>query len=330
MKAMEHYGNMEFATKKDLFKFLVENRDKLIAQKKAVKKEADCPVIVKPVIVKPVIEEDPDNPGAIKADGNTIADLPNMNSLKVVCVINTTNFLDNHNDLHLPGIWNRSLQNNKMIMHLQEHDMEFEKIIADGDQLKAYTKTYKWSELGYPYQGTTEALLFESEILKERNEFMFNQYARGWVRNHSVGMYYVKMDFAINDEEYPNEYEAWKKYYPQIANQEFADEKGYFWYVLEAKLIEGSAVPLGSNTATPTLDNGISKDMVICPACGHEFDYNSVSEAGIGYVECPKCNKPVSRRKQDDPPDKGTHDISEPGGKPTQIDYKFLLSNLKN
>jgi hypothetical protein len=325
---MEHFGNLEFATKKELFKFLVENRDKLIAQKKAVKKDADCPVVVKPIIIKPVIE-DPDEPGAIKTAGNTIADLPDMNSLKVVCVINTTNFMDSHMDVHIPGLWNRSLQNNKMIMHLQEHNMEFDKIIADGDQLKAYTKNYKWSELGYPYQGTTEALLFESEILKSRNEFMFNQYARGWVRNHSVGMYYVKMDFAINDEEYPNEYEAWKKYYPQIANPEMADERGYFWYVLEAKLVEGSAVPIGSNTATPTLDNGISKDMVIYLSCGHEFDYNSVSEAGMGYINCPKCNKPVSRRKENDPPDKGTHNTSEPG-KPTQIDYKFLLSKLKN
>ena len=32
-----------------------------------------------------------------------------------------------------------------------------------------------------------------------------------------------------------------------------ADERGYFWYVLEAKCVEGSAVPIGSNTATPTL-----------------------------------------------------------------------------
>jgi len=322
---MEHYGTMEFSTKKELFKFLVENRDKLIAQKKAIKKEGDCPVIVRPTLVI-----DPEKAQAAKAAGRTIADLPDMDSLKVVAVINTTNFLDNHIDLHLPGIWKRSLQNNKMIMHLQEHDMEFEKVISDGDQLKAYTKNYKWSELGFPYKGETEALIFESEILKERNEFMFRQYGKGWVRNHSVGMYYVKIDFAINDEDYPNEYDAWEKYYPQIANQDFADEKGYFWYVLEAKLIEGSAVPLGSNIATPTLDNGIDKNIVRCSACGNEFDYNSIPEAGIGYVECPKCSKPVTQKENFDPP-QGTQDTSEPD-KSTQetIDYKYLLSNLKN
>ena len=289
---MEHYGNMEFATKKELFKFMVENKDKLIAQKKAVKKEVDCGVIVKPTLVfDPKLT-------ANKAEGDTV-DPINMNSLKVVVVINTTNFLDSHMDVHLPGIWNKSLQDNKMIMHVQEHDMAFDKIIADGDELKAYAKRFKWPELGYSYKGETEALIFESEILRKRNEYMLNQYANGWVRNHSVGMYYVKLDMAINDEDEPNEFEAWNKYYPQIVNPEVADQRGYFWYVLEAKCIEGSAVPLGSNTATPTLDNGTDKN--------------------------------DKQNKDDEPSRTDTQNPDEPENKSTQqIDYKFLVNNLKN
>jgi len=281
---MEHYGNMEFTTKKELFKFLSENRDKLIAQKKSVKKEADCPVIVKPIIVIDLKK------GVNKEDGK-INEPKNMESLKVVCIINTTNFLDSHLDLHLPGMWNKSIQDNKMIMHVQEHDMqEFEKIIADGDQLKVYTKRFKWSELGYSYSGETEALVFESEILRKRNEFMLNQYANGWVRNHSVGMYYVKTDFAINDEDFPNEFEAWNKYYPQIANKEVADERDYFWYVLEAKCVEGSAVPLGSNTATPTLSIETTKNE----------------------------------------PSNGTHNTFQPGNSTEKkIDFKYLTNNFK-
>lgn len=238
---------MEFATKKELFKFLADNKDKLIAQKRAELKKKDMPVLVDPIIVTDAKHR------AIKEAGKP-ADIASISSLNVVCIINTTNFLDSHMDLHLPGLWNKSLQDNRMIMHLQEHEMEFDKIIADGDQLKAYTKRFKWSELGYDFKGETEALVFESEILKSRNPFMLNQYANKWVKNHSVGMYYVKMDMAINDEEMPNYYEAWKKYYPQIVNPEMADERGYFWYVLEAKCIEGSAVPIGSNSTTPTLE----------------------------------------------------------------------------
>ena len=241
--------NKDFSTKKEMFSALVENKDVLMAQKKAIKKEVDCGIIVTPTIVREK------NIEANKEEGEII-DSININELKVVVIINTTNFLDKHGDVHMPGLWNKSLSENKMIMHLQEHEMEFDKIIADGEQLKAYTKTYTWAELGYSYQGLTEGLTFESTILRKRNEFMLNQYANGWVKNHSVGMYYVKMDFAINDEDYPNEFEAWNKYYSQIANKEVADERGYFWYVLEAKVIEGSAVPLGSNSATPTLEIG--------------------------------------------------------------------------
>lgn len=242
---MEYLGNKEFLTKKAMFQFMIEHKETLIAQKKAVDKKADA-FIYQPIIVH-------DKPtGQNKAEENII-DPVNIDILKVVVVINTTNFLDRHGDVHIPGIWNKSLQENKTIMHLQEHEMEFDKIISDGDKLKAYTKTYSWSELGYPYEGFTEGLTFESTIERKRNEFMLNQYANGWVRNHSVGMRYVKIDFAINDEDCPNEFEAWNKYYPQIANKEVADERGYFWYVLEAKVIEGSAVPIGSNSATPTI-----------------------------------------------------------------------------
>ena len=83
---------------------------------------------------------------------------------------------------------------------------------------------------------------------------MFQQYSEGFVNNHSVGMQYVKIALAINDEDYPEEKETWNKYINKVANQETAIEKGYFWAVTEAKLIEGSAVVLGSNPITPTLN----------------------------------------------------------------------------
>ena len=245
---MEHYNDKEFKTKKELFEFIIQNKETLIAQKKSVTKQVDCSVALAPVIVK-------DQKIVNKEEGGNIPDV-DVDSLKVVVLINTTNYFDSHRDVHIGGIWKKSLKENTMILHLQEHEMEFDKIIASGEQLKAYTKNYTWAELGYPYEGTTEGLTFESTILKKRNEFMLNQYANGWVENHSVSMRYVKFDFAINDEDYPNEYEAWKKYYPLIANKEDVDQYGYFSYVLEAKVIEGSAVPIGSNRATPTLSNG--------------------------------------------------------------------------
>lgn len=38
------------------------------------------------------------------------------------------------------------------------------------------------------------------------------------------------------------------------------------------------------------------ENVVACPSCGENFDYMSVSEAGMGYVECPHCSEAVSQK----------------------------------
>tara|TARA_R110000796_G_scaffold182986_1_gene299474 strand:- start:192 stop:557 length:366 start_codon:yes stop_codon:yes gene_type:complete len=91
--------------------------------------------------------------------------------------------------------------------------------------------------------------------MKEYNSKVFNEYKSGRITQHSVGMQYVKMDLAVNDEEYEEEYKVWKDNIDNLGNSEQANEKGYFWFVREAKLIEISAVLLGSNSLTPTLEN---------------------------------------------------------------------------
>ncbi len=286
MENQFNYGAKQFGTQKELFAFLFKNKKQLIAQKKAVTKFADC-VTCEPVIMhdKPTKTE--------KADQPIEGVLPD--TLRVGVIINTTNFMDCHDDVHIPGLWSKSLAENKMMMHVQEHEMEFEKIISDGKNLKAYTRNYTWEELGYKYPGVTEGLTFDSIIERKRNEFMLNQYKNGWVRNHSVGMRYVKFDLAMNDEDCPNEFAAWNLYYPQIANKERADEKGYFWYVIEAKCIEGSAVPMGSNSATPTM---------------------TVEEMPI---EETKNEPPIEALPIE--PEQSTH---------KSIDYNYLLTHLKN
>lgn len=331
MEPQFNYGNKSFPTQKELFSFLFKNKKQLVAQKRAVMKKADC-VSIQPSII---FEK---SRVANKAGEDQPIDPMMQDTLKVVCIINTTNFLDCHGDVHIPGLWTKSLQENKMLMHLQEHEMEFEKIISDGTNLKAYTRSYTWAELGFPYEGITEGLTFESTIEKKRNEFMLNQYANGWVRNHSVGMYYVKMDMAINDEEYPNEFEAWKKYYPMIANSEKADDKGYFWYVLQAKCVEGSAVPLGSNMATPTMtvecmmpENDMPENKPkksICPNCQASFDYLSVPESGMGYIECPNCKTALTQNTIE--PSAKTLIKAAVIGTQKTIDYSYLLTHLKN
>jgi hypothetical protein len=161
--------------------------------------------------------------------------------------------MDSHSDVHIPGIWNKSLKDNKAFIHLQEHNMGFAYVISD--ESKGYTEKLTWKELGLDLAGVTEALIF-STPLKGRNPYMEDQYRKGFVKNHSVGMRYVTIKLCINeaeDEYYKEEYANWVQYAPMVANIADAEAQGFFWAVLEAKIIEGSAVVKGSNIITPTM-----------------------------------------------------------------------------
>lgn len=231
-----------FEDKRDLFKFLKENKQALIAEKKYMVKHADT------VYYSTSIEDGKGN--AFKSENMSLS---NVNKIQIKAVINTTNLLDSHGDVHIKGLWNKSVKEQKNIYLLQEHKMTFTGIISDN--VKASTKTYKWSELGFDYQGDTQALVFDVEAEKDRNPYMFEQYAKNRVKNHSVGMRYVKIDLAVNSEEkyWAEEKEIWDKYINEVANKTDAEEQGFFWAVTEAKFVEGSAVPVGSNFATPTI-----------------------------------------------------------------------------
>lgn len=242
----------QFANKAALIDFLVENKETIITQKKMALKTSDAISYAPSRLIDRNGEE-------IKASSSDQVDLIDADRLKLELVINTTNLMDSHRDVHFRGIWSKSLKEQRNLMLLQEHQMKFDSIISD--QVKASAKIIGWDDLGYEYEGKTQALIFKTEISKDRNPFMFEQYAKGYVRNHSVGMRYVKIDLATNDERYPEEVSVWNKYFDKIVNKEMAEEIGYFWAVTEAKIVEGSAVPMGSNHATPTLTIEAKQDI---------------------------------------------------------------------
>lgn len=240
-----------FKEDKELFDFLVKNEADILYSKKQAIKYSDGFAGINI---------------ATKSFSMPKADLMDQESIDVIAVINTTKLLDSHGDVHIDGLWDKSLAENMRIKHLQEHKMAFDKIIADKDDLKAYAKEYTWKELGYNVPGKTQALVFESKIRKDRNPYMFEQYAKGNVDNHSVGMRYIKIVTCINDEDYPTQKENYDKYAPMVANSEELERSKYFWAVLEAKAIEGSAVPLGSNTITPTVSTKLTQEEEITKA----------------------------------------------------------------
>lgn len=235
------FPDRQFASKEELYKELRENKKILSAQKKIQTKLSD------PVAYSFAINEKNE---AVKSNKNINED---VKTIRIKAVINTTNIIDSHRDVSINGSWNRTVKNSKNIYLLQEHKALFSHIITDN--VEAKVETFNWKELGFDYEGETEALVFYATIHKDRNPFMFEQYAKGYVKEHSAGLRYVQLELAINSEaEWDKEEKAvWDKHYPNIANKEEADEYGYFWAVIEQKIIEGSAVVRGSNFATPTI-----------------------------------------------------------------------------
>lgn len=241
--------NLEFDTKEALFAHLRENMDKYIAQKKEAIKYADAIDYVN------VVYGDKDI--AIKSEAPSIE--LSKDEIQVKVVINTTNLLDSHKDVHIEGLWKKSLQENKKVLLLREHKQTFDNVISR--EVVATTKTMSWDSLGYKFSGNTQALIFDAKIKEKQNSYMFEQYKDGNVDNHSVGMRYVNIYFCLNSEnKYDEEYkENWDKYEPFVANKD-ALEDGYFWAVTEAKMVEGSAVLFGSNYATPTLSIKVNSE----------------------------------------------------------------------
>ena len=123
IKAIE-FPNKEFATKKELFSELKKEKANLISLKKSAIKNADSFCFNASTVLS---SEKPYS--AIKEEINSNNGVPD--SLNVKVVINTTNFLDSHGDVHINGIWNKTLKDNKSFLHLQEHEREFDKVISD-------------------------------------------------------------------------------------------------------------------------------------------------------------------------------------------------------
>lgn len=236
----------QFATKEDVLNFIQNemngDKSRFLKLKKSVIKHADS--------IGYNYSGQPHDETVKELGASNETD---VNTLHVKVVVNTTNILDSHGDVHVPGLWAKSLKENKNILHLQEHKQSFDMLISD--EVTATAKNYTWKSLGFDYEGSTQALVFDSVVKAEDNAYMFDKYRKGKVKNHSVGMQYVKVLFAVNstDKYWQEEKEIYDTYIDQIVNKDLAIERGHFFVVKEAKAIEGSAVLIGSNRATPTI-----------------------------------------------------------------------------
>ena len=229
-----------FATKKEEIDYLVKHNKEIIEFKKAVVKHT-TPTTT-----------DKESCSTVKAL-STSKEHDTDNVIKRTVIGNTYNWLDSHGDVHLDGTFGKSIsERQNKIWHLHDHE---QKITAKvGVPSKIYEESVAWSDLGIKKAGTTTALMMDSDIRKDYNNLIFQEYKDGNIDQHSVGMYYVKIDFAVNDKDHKAEFKTWNDNIDKIGNREKAEELGYFYAVKEAKLVEISAVLQGSNELTPTIE----------------------------------------------------------------------------
>lgn len=254
---------------KELFKFLVENKQQLITQKKSMLKRTDAVSSIPTFFFVKNNEVVKTAMGQIPEDAT---------SVRVKIVGNTALFMDSQRDVLLPDSWKNTIKARKgMIPHLHDHIHELSAEV--GDVTNIYSQDVSLTELGLNRSGSTQSLIMESDVKQEYNTQVFNKYRSGKVKQHSIGLQYVKIGMAINDEDYVAEKELWDKYYPLIINQDAADESGFFWVVPEIKLLEISAVLFGSNELTPTLEVNAKTDTVSEPPLGTPEQPSIKSEA---------------------------------------------------
>lgn len=231
--------NKKFDSKEEMIKELVENKADIISVKKAAIKMSDGVSCT----IGNDIRKGSGSKGVLKI-GDIISN-----------AINTTNYLDSHDDVHLPGIWNKSAkEQNGKTYHVADHELRIGQVVGYPKDVSIRLENMPWKALGYNYEGETQALIFDTKITDKTNNDIFLAYRDNDPVQHSIRMEYVDINLAVDNEEYKEEYLLFKETLPLIANRAKAEKQGYFFVVKEAKISkEGSTVLFGSNDITPYL-----------------------------------------------------------------------------
>ena len=236
-----------FQTKEELFIELKANNDFIIdAKKSQIYKscEKGQSVSVKSIDLLKFSEENK----ALKLDENYY-----------YLVVNSTNILDSHEDLHVNGIWNKSVKEIQGKNYLvEDHDLEISKVIVRKEHIEIFTAIVPFSILGKNYQGNTEVLVYKVPKNQVKNQIVKEWLDSGDSIEASVRMQYVTILLAMdsNAPDDATEKKNYDDYIGLIANKDEFEYISHFYIVKEAKNVkESSLVPFGSNGVTGKLES---------------------------------------------------------------------------
>ena len=244
----------QFKSQKELFWFLVHEKDEIFAQRKSIIKRAEgglsftldsnpSELIVETKAFKPVYSNDKE-----------------AGTLKRTIIANTYWYMDSHSDVHIGredetknAIFSESIKDRAhKIFPMNQHDQSLDGKIGKSNDI--FEAPISWRALGLGKTGMTEALFANAEIMQRKNQARYEDYLNDEIDQHSVGMIYLDQQIAVNDKDnYPKEYATYEKYIDRIGNRQKVEQQGYFFAVPKARLIEYSCVLSGSNDLTPTI-----------------------------------------------------------------------------
>lgn len=258
----------QFKDKKELYKYLIANKQELFDLKKSATKHADAVSIGERGVVK-----------ELKSTHLPADDLENGVVHRSI-IGNTYYWLDSHDDVHVKGIFTKTIKENEnKIRHTHDHIQQLTAKV--GNFTSVYEKEVAWKDLGINKEGNTICLIADSAIKERYNKQIFDDYVNGEIDQHSVEMIYVKMALAINDKDEKEEYKNWQQVFPLLGNPEKALEQGYFFIQSESKLKAISCVVEGSNSLTGTIEPEKSTQTNIEPPTGTQIDYAKLAKCRI-------------------------------------------------
>jgi len=222
-------------------KFLTEHEKDVISMKKATIKYCDN-ISFNPIPVKAI-----ETTKAAQIVENEV------DKLHVKVIANIANYIDSQLDMLLIDSWKKSISERvDLIWHMKDHLHSSDSKV--GEVTAIYGQMINLFDLGINKMGQTQALIFETDILKDYDEKIFNVYRNKGIKNHSIALSYINIALAVNNKDNVNQYKNWELYYPLAINPEVADENGYFFVVKEERILENSCVWRGANDITPTLE----------------------------------------------------------------------------
>lgn len=236
------FPNIEFSTKSEMHKAILQNSDRIIHLKKSEiyksseKGQISC--VSNPSIVPSVKSSLEVKEGFIYP------------------VISTTRFMDSHKDCHFDGCFKKTIKEQKgKILYALDHQLKYNDVLAWPENVKMSIEQINWSDLGKSYSGSTEGLVFtiKKEDIRFKNVLLDIEQRANKFEN-SIRMVYHKIVLGVNSDskEFKQERDYYEKRIDSIVNSDLVKEDGYFYGVEELGIHkEGSLVVAGgSNDAT--------------------------------------------------------------------------------